>query len=109
MARGRGKGGHPSRPVAVKEVLKEMLQGDLQGLEARQRLRRAWEAALPPSLLAQTRLADWRRGELWVEVAAAVVGQELQFLKPRLLKALESALGPGAVRDLRIRVGDGFS
>ena len=105
MARGRGE--HPSRPVAVKEVLKEMLSGDLQGLEARQRLRRAWEAALPPALLSQTRLVDWRRQELWVEVAAAAVGQELQFLKPRILKALERALGPGAVKDLRIRVGEG--
>jgi len=103
----RGRGEHPSRPVAVKEVLKEMLSGDLQGLEARQRLRRAWEAALPPALLSQTRLVDWRRQELWVEVAAAAVGQELQFLKPRILKALERALGPGAVKDLRIRVGEG--
>jgi len=108
VARGR-TGPLSSRPVAVKEVLKEMLQGDLQGLEARQRLRRAWEAALPPALLAQTRLVDWRRRELWVEVAASAVGQELQFLKPRLLEALERALGPGAVKDLRFRVGEGFS
>ena len=108
MARGRGKGQPAARPVAVKEVLKEMLHVDWQGLEVRQRIRRAWEAALPPSLLAQTRLLDLRRKELWVEVAASAVGQELLFLKPRILKALEQVLGPGVIRDLRVRVGDKF-
>ena len=108
MARGRTRKESKSRPVAVKEVLKKVLHGDWQGLEMRQRIRRVWEATLPPALLGQTRLVDWRRQELWVEVAASAVGQELHFLKPRILKALEQALGPGAIKDLRVRVGDGF-
>jgi hypothetical protein len=29
----------------------------------------------------------------------------LQFLKPKILAALEKALGPGKVKDLRVRVG----
>jgi hypothetical protein len=108
VARGKTRGQSSSRPVPVKEVLKEMLHGDWQGLEARQRIRAVWETTLPPALLTQTRLVDWRRKELWVEVAASAVGQELQFLKPRILKALEQALGPGVIRDLRFMVGDGF-
>jgi hypothetical protein len=41
-----------------------------------------------------------------VEVPDGVWGQELQFLKPRILEELARVLGPGQVRDLRIRVGD---
>ena len=33
--------------------------------------------------------------------------QELQFLKPKILAALDRALGPGKVKDLRVRVGGG--
>ena len=55
----------------------------------------------PPSLV------DLRRRELWVEVSASPWAQELQFLKPKLLAALDRALGPGKVKDLRVRVGTG--
>ncbi|MDP3183077.1 MAG: DUF721 domain-containing protein [Desulfobaccales bacterium] len=97
------------RPVAVKEVLKGFLKpGDWDALKMRRQIRRVWEAVVPAQLLAQTRLVDLRRKELWIEVSASPLSQELQFLKPRILQELEKALGPGIIRDLRFTVGEGF-
>jgi len=98
----------PSRPVPVKEVVQEILSpGDRDALELRHQIREVWEAVVPAGLLGQSRLVDLRRRELWVEVSASPWGQELQFLKPKILAALERALGPGKVKDLRVRVGQG--
>jgi hypothetical protein len=94
------------RPVAVKEVVQGILSpGDRDILELRQHIRRVWEAVVPIGLLSHARLVDLRRKELWVEVSASPFSQELQFLKPKILAALDRALGPGKVKDLRIRVG----
>lgn len=94
------------RPVPVKDVVQGIFSpGDRDALELRQRIRRVWEKAVPAALLPYTRLVDLRRKELWIEVSASPYSQELQFLKPIILTALEKALGPGKVKDLRVRVG----
>ncbi len=93
------------RPVVVKDVLQNLLNpGDREALALRQAVRRVWELAAPPALREHARLADLRRQELWVEVSDSTWGQELQFLKPRILEELARALGAGKIRDLRIRV-----
>ncbi len=98
------------RPVPVKEVIQGLLSpGERDDLELRQQIRRVWEAVVPPGLADQARLVDLRRRELWVEVSASPWAQELQFLKPKILAALDRALGPGKVKDLRVRVGEGAS
>ncbi len=92
------------RPVAVKEVLQDLLNpGDREALELRQGVRRVWEAVVPQAMREHVRLVDLKRKELWVEVSDSTWGQELQFLKPRILDALARALGAGKIRDLRIR------
>jgi hypothetical protein len=94
------------RPVPVKEVVQGILSpGDRDDLELRQHVRHVWEKVIPAALLAHSRLVDLRRKELWVEVSDSPWSQELQFLKPKILAALEQALGPGKVKDLRVRVG----
>jgi hypothetical protein len=99
---------HLPRPVPVKEVVRSILTpGDRDGLEMRQQIRRVWERVVPAELADHARLVDLRRKELWVEVNASPWAQELQFLKPKILAALEQALGPGKVKDLRVRVGGG--
>ena len=96
------------RPVPVQEVVRGILSpGDRDGLELRQQIRRVWEAVASPELAGHARLVDLRRKELWVEVDASPWGQELQFLQPKILAALERVLGPGKVKDLRVRVGKG--
>jgi len=97
-----------SRPVPVQEVLQQILApGDRDALQLRQQIRRVWEAVVPAALVSQTRLVDLRRKELWVEVNTSPLSQELQFLKPKILAALDRVLGPGKVKDLRVRVGQG--
>jgi predicted nucleic acid-binding Zn ribbon protein len=97
------------RPVPVRQVLEELLKpGDRSALEQRSRIRQVWERVLPAMLLPHTRLVDVRRRELWVEVSAGPWMQELQFLKPRIIQELGKALGPGIIRDLRFRLGEGF-
>ena len=71
----------------------------------RQRIRQVWEAMVPAAHAgprppggpeAPGALGGGERQHL---------GQELQFLKPRILEELDRTLGPGKVRDLRLRVG----
>jgi hypothetical protein len=98
---------HLPRPVPVREVVQGVLApGDRAGLELRQKIRQVWEAVVPAALLSQSRLVDLRRKELWVEVSASAWSQELQFLKPKILAALDRVLGSGTVKDLRVRVAD---
>lgn len=95
------------RPVAVKDVLQTLLNpGDLEVLEMRRRIREVWEATVPAALQEQARLVDFRRKELWVEVRDHAWGQELQFLRSAILEELDRVLGPGKVRELRVRVGE---
>jgi predicted nucleic acid-binding Zn ribbon protein len=98
-----------NRPVALKEVLQGVIRpGDWEILKQRRQIREVWEAVLPPSLLAQTRLVDFRRKELLVEVSASPWVQELQFMKPAILQEMDRVLGAGAVKELRFRLGEGF-
>ncbi|MEW6659572.1 MAG: DUF721 domain-containing protein [Thermodesulfobacteriota bacterium] len=94
-----------ARPLAVREVLLGLMKPlDWENLAQRSLIRQFWEAMVPPEILPHTRLLEVRRRELWVEVSAAAWGQELQFLRPAILGELERALGPGVIRNLRIRV-----
>jgi hypothetical protein len=96
------------RPVAVKQVLEGILKpGDWQVLELRQKVRSAWEKAVPAALREQARLVDLKRHELWVEGESSALVQELQFFKPKILKVMEQALGAGVIREVRFKVSGG--
>ncbi len=96
------------RPVAVRQVLEGILKpGDWQILELRQKVRSAWEKAVPAALKESTRLVDLKRHELWVEAGSSALVQELQFLKPKILKVMEQSLGPGVVKEVRFKVAGG--
>jgi predicted nucleic acid-binding Zn ribbon protein len=95
-----------ARPLPIREVLLGLMKPlDWESLAQRSRIRQIWEAVVPPEILPHTQLLEVRRRELWVEVSAAAWGQELQFLRPGILAELDRDLGPGVIRDLRIRVG----
>ena len=90
------------RPVGVGEILEKLLRpADLQVLELRHRLRRAWDEVAGERLRAVTTLVDYRYKVLWVEVPSHAWMQELQFHQGALLRALDDALAPGVVKDLR--------
>ena len=88
------------RPVAVKDVLQDLLNpGDREALELRQRIRRVWEETVPAAMREHARLVDLKRKELWVEVSDHIWGQELQFLRSAILEELARVLGPGKVKE----------
>lgn len=94
------------RPVAVGRVLESVLRpGDWHTLELRQQVRAVWEQVLPEKFREQARLVDLKRHELWVEADSSSLVQELHFLKPRILAALEKKLGAGRIREVRFKVG----
>jgi hypothetical protein len=96
------------RPVAVRQVLEGILRpGDWQTLEIRQRVRTAWEKAVPGTLREQARLVDLKRHELWVEAGSSALVQELQFLKPKILEVMEKVLGAGVIKEVRFKVSGG--
>jgi predicted nucleic acid-binding Zn ribbon protein len=72
----------------------------------RLRFERAWEAAVGPELLKDTRVNGLRRGVLEVEVGNAVLLQELaQFHKRNLLAKLRQGLPGVTLTDLKFRAG----
>lgn len=94
------------RPLAVGQVLESVIRpGDWHTLELRQQVRAVWEQAVPERFQAQARLVDLKRHELWVEADSSALVQELRFLKPKILEALEKGLGPGRIREVRFKVG----
>ena len=94
--------------MAVGRVLEGLLGPlDWQVMELRQRVRTAWDKAVPQALREQVRLVDLKRHELWVEAGSSALVQELQFHKPKILKALEKALGLGVIKEVRFKVGAG--
>jgi predicted nucleic acid-binding Zn ribbon protein len=95
-----------NRPLPVGEVLQKILKpAELKMLERRALIRRAWEQAVGEHLRPRTRLLDYKKKVLWVEVPSSPWMQELQFLKPQILEELQNLLGPGVVTDLRFRIG----
>ncbi|MDD3579424.1 MAG: DUF721 domain-containing protein [Desulfobacca sp.] len=97
---------HLPHPVPVGEVLQKILKpADLRLTEQRARIRWAWEQSVDEYFKPQTRLVDYQRKILWLEVPSSFWMQELQFLKPQILANLTELLGPGVVNDLRFRMG----
>lgn len=96
---------HQTEPAPIQDVLAKLLKpADLRHLEFLSRIRQVWEDSLDASLLAHTELVDFQRKTLYVEVTDNAWGQELHFLKPRMLAALERALGQNKVLDIKFRV-----
>ena len=94
------------RPLLVGQVLTDLIRpSDWHTLEMHQRVRAAWEKAVPGAFRERARLVDLKRHELWVEAGSSALVQELQFLKPKILKALEMALGSGVIKEVRFKVG----
>lgn len=93
------------RPVPVKEILSKILKpADLRVLKRHTEIRQAWEQVIGERLRPHTRLVDYKKKVLWVEVPSSHWMQEAQFLKPQIMQALEDRLGPGVVNDLRFTI-----
>jgi predicted nucleic acid-binding Zn ribbon protein len=104
MARGKD----PDKgPEILSEILGRLFTARGWGRrQGRLHLERAWAEAAGPEFARHTRVVALRRGVLEVEVASAVLLQELShFHKKRLLQVLRGRLSDTTLNDLRFRAG----
>ena len=93
-------------PAPIQEILTKILKpGDLRQLELEARLRQIWEESVSPEVRQNTQLVDFSRKTLYVAVASNPWVQELHFLKPRILAAMQRELGEQVIRDIKFRMG----
>jgi hypothetical protein len=93
-------------PEPIKEILARLFTARGWGRrQGRLHLEKAWANAVGPELQSSTRVLGLRRGLFEVEVASAVIVQELMhYQKRRLLQALREALPGQTIRELRFKV-----
>ncbi len=95
-----------ARPSSIGSVLTELFLrrgfGRVQSHAARVA---AWREAVGESLAAHTQIGGLRRGVLEVQVAHAVLAQELTYQKPAILARLAETWPDEAIRDLKLRTG----
>jgi predicted nucleic acid-binding Zn ribbon protein len=63
----------------------------------------AWTAIVGALIAANTTPTSERDGVLTVSCAASVWAQELELMGPELIARINARLGPGTVRELRLR------
>ena len=93
---------HLKAPAPIQEILAKILKPrDLRQLELHARLRQSWEANVSEVIRQNTQLVDYQKKVLYVETTSHVWVQELHFLKPRILAALQRELGEKQLQDIR--------
>ena len=94
-------------PEPMKEILSRLFVARGWGRrQARLHLESAGLDAVGPDYAANTRVLGLKRGVLEVEVASAVVVQELShYHKRRLLQTLRAKLTGHTIKELRFKVG----
>lgn len=65
----------------------------------------AWQRAVGPFLSTQSELVTLARGTATIRTAHPAVRYELQRLKPQIVRVVNSVLGEGSVRSVRILHG----
>ena len=95
-------------PEPIKEILARLFTARGWGRrQARLHLERAWNEAVGADYESHTRVLGLKRGMFEVEVASAVLVQELtHYHKRRLLQALREKLPGHTIKDLRFRIGN---
>ncbi len=91
-------------------ALRELVPGVLRGIQPRRRtlekVGSAWEAVAGEATATRTRVVDFSRGVLTLEVASSALKHDLlTFRKNQLLDGLKERLPDVRVRDLKCRVG----
>jgi hypothetical protein len=64
-----------------------------------------WDQALGETLARTTRPVAVHHGSLIVAVKDSAWLQELQFMKPEMIKKLNRVLGKGVIREIRFKIG----
>lgn len=89
----------------LKFFLEKSLKGlNLEGTYQVSKVFGIWSEIVGPLIAQNTKPRFFRQGILIVEVASAAWANELNMLKPGIMKALEKRLGKGLIRDIRWQV-----
>jgi predicted nucleic acid-binding Zn ribbon protein len=89
-------------PTPLADAL-ELLQARLAPATTLARAQSAWTPIVGPLIAANTTPTAEREGILMVSCAASVWAQELELMRPELIDRINARLGPGTIRDLRLR------
>ena len=94
-------------PEPIKEVLARLFLARGWGRrQGRLQLERVWADAVGPDYDGMTRVLGLKRGVFEIEVASAVLVQELtHYHRKRLLAALRANLAGQTIKELRFKVG----
>jgi len=85
--------------------MEKSLKGlNLEGTYKVSRVFGVWAELVGPLIAQNTKPRFFRQGVLVVEVSSATWANELNLLKPGIMRALEKRLGTGLIRDLRWQV-----
>ncbi len=93
---------HLKAPAPIQEIMAKILKPrDLRQLELHARLRQAWEENVSEVIRQNTQLVDYQRKVLYIGTTGHGWVQELHFLKPQILAALQRQLGAKCLQDIR--------
>ena len=95
-------------PQPIGEILHEFLrEKERDAVDPRQRVVRAWSAAIADDPAPGTRVTTFRKGIVTIEVKSPPLCAELsQFRRRDLLSRMQRSMGDGViVKDLRFRLG----
>ncbi|MHB8573467.1 MAG: DUF721 domain-containing protein [Candidatus Dormibacteria bacterium] len=65
----------------------------------------AWSQVMGPRLVQEARAVKLERGVLTVDCGTPAMRHQLSLDRARLLERLAEILGPGAVREVKLRLG----
>lgn len=89
---------------SLQEVLKEILKKyNLEKRFEQTEIGDVWNNMLGPSVANQTRRVLLKNGVMTVYIDSALVKQEMNMLKTRLIEALNEAMGKPVVKELIIK------
>ncbi len=95
-----------SKPKAIRSILETTLKGlELDTQLKAYSLWGAWQDIVGESIASQTELHTIRNRILFIHVSHPAWTQQLQFLKPTLLRKINTFLGEDLIQDIRFHVG----
>lgn len=94
------------KPQPIRSILEQTLKGlELDGPLKAYSIWNAWKGIVGEPVSLHARPHAIRNRILFVEVSHSTWMQQLQFLKPTLLKKINDYLGEPLIEDIRFRIG----
>jgi predicted nucleic acid-binding Zn ribbon protein len=93
-------------PKPVDSILSQVIaKRGYAAASAATELAEAWSTAAGEAIATHTQVVGLRRGQFEVIVANSTMMQEINFHRPRLLKAIQEAIPSARITALKLKVG----